>query len=57
MERGLARFTDRIIAVSEHVKRDLVTYQVAAADKIQVISLGLELDPFLESASHRGTFP
>jgi glycosyltransferase involved in cell wall biosynthesis len=56
MERGLARFTDRIIAVSEHVKRDLVTYQVAAADKIQVISLGLELDPFLESASHRGAF-
>jgi glycosyltransferase involved in cell wall biosynthesis len=56
MERGLACLTDCIITVSEHVKRDLVTYGVAAADRIQVISLGLELDPFLESGSYRGAF-
>jgi glycosyltransferase involved in cell wall biosynthesis len=45
MERGLARLTDCIITVSEQVKRDLVTYGVAAADRIEVLSLGLELDP------------
>ena len=38
------------------MKRDLVTYGVAAADRIQVISLGLELDPFLESGPYRGAF-
>jgi glycosyltransferase involved in cell wall biosynthesis len=56
MERGLAGLTDRIVTVSEQVKRDLVTYGVAAADHIQVISLGLELHPFLHSARYRGTF-
>ena len=56
MERGLACLTDRIITVSEQVKRDLVTYGVAAADHIQVISLGLELDPFLDSGRYRGAF-
>jgi glycosyltransferase involved in cell wall biosynthesis len=56
MERGLSRLTDRIIAVSEQVKGDLVTYGVAASDKIQVITLGLELDPFLNGAASRGAF-
>jgi glycosyltransferase involved in cell wall biosynthesis len=56
MERGLAGLTDRIVTVSEQVKRDLVTYGVAAADHIQVIPLGLELDPFLQSARYRGMF-
>ena len=56
MERGLACLTDRIITVSEQVKRDLVTYGVAAADHIQVISLGLELHPFLDSGRYRGVF-
>jgi glycosyltransferase involved in cell wall biosynthesis len=56
MERGLARLTDCIITVSEQVKRDLVTYGVAAADRIEVLSLGLELDPFLESGPYRGAF-
>ena len=53
MERGLTRLTDCIITVSEQVKRDLVTYGVAAADRIQVISLGLELDLFLQSGPYR----
>jgi glycosyltransferase involved in cell wall biosynthesis len=34
----------------------LVTYGVAAADNIRAISLGLELDPFLESSLCRGGF-
>jgi glycosyltransferase involved in cell wall biosynthesis len=56
MERRLACLTDRIIAVSENVKRDLVNYSVAGAEHIQVIPLGLELEPFLNSAAFRGAF-
>jgi glycosyltransferase involved in cell wall biosynthesis len=56
MERGLACLTDCIITVSEQVKRDLVTYGVATADRIEVISLGLELDPFLESGPYEERF-
>jgi glycosyltransferase involved in cell wall biosynthesis len=56
MERVLACLTDCIITVSGQVKRDLVTYGVTAADRIQVISLGLELDPFLDYGPYRGAF-
>jgi lipopolysaccharide/colanic/teichoic acid biosynthesis glycosyltransferase len=55
MERLLAHLSDRIIAVSEQVKQDLVRYGVAPPEKICVIPLGLELDPFLESGLHRGS--
>jgi glycosyltransferase involved in cell wall biosynthesis len=56
MERILARMTDRIIAVSEQVKHDLVTYSVAPAETILVVPLGLELEPFLDGSQSRGTF-
>jgi lipopolysaccharide/colanic/teichoic acid biosynthesis glycosyltransferase/glycosyltransferase involved in cell wall biosynthesis len=54
MERMLAHRSDRIIAVSEHVKQDLVRYDVAPPDKISVIPLGFDLRPFLDSGEHRG---
>ena len=54
MERLLAHCTDRIIAVSEQVKQDLVRYGVAPPEKISVIPLGFDLQPFLDSAGHRG---
>jgi lipopolysaccharide/colanic/teichoic acid biosynthesis glycosyltransferase/glycosyltransferase involved in cell wall biosynthesis len=54
MERLLARGTDRIIAVSEQVKQDLVRYDVAPPEKISVIPLGFDLQPFLDSGEHRG---
>jgi lipopolysaccharide/colanic/teichoic acid biosynthesis glycosyltransferase/glycosyltransferase involved in cell wall biosynthesis len=56
MERMLAGLSDRIIAVSEQVKQDLVRYGVARPEKICVIPLGLELDAFLDSQAHRGAF-
>jgi glycosyltransferase involved in cell wall biosynthesis len=56
MERILARVTDRIIAVSAQVKQDLVAYGVAPAEKILVVPLGLELEPFLDGSRSRGTF-
>jgi glycosyltransferase involved in cell wall biosynthesis len=56
MERVLGSLTDRIIAVSEQVKRDLVDYRVANPEKIGIIALGFELKPFLDGAVHRGSF-
>ena len=44
-ERLLSRFTDRIITVSESVKRDLVErYRICGAEKITVVPLGLDFD-------------
>jgi lipopolysaccharide/colanic/teichoic acid biosynthesis glycosyltransferase/glycosyltransferase involved in cell wall biosynthesis len=54
MERMLAHLSDRIIAVSEQVKQDLVRYGVAPPEKISVIPLGFDLRPFLDNAAHRG---
>lgn len=56
MERFLARFTDRIVAVSEQVRRELVELGVAPGNKIEVISLGLELEPFLTAEREAGKF-
>jgi glycosyltransferase involved in cell wall biosynthesis len=46
IERFLARFTDRLIAVSPEVRDDLVQLGVASADKFEVIPLGFDLSPF-----------
>jgi glycosyltransferase involved in cell wall biosynthesis len=56
MEQALAGITDRLVTVSEQVKGELVTHGVARAEKITVIPLGLDLDPFLNSQSHQGEF-
>jgi glycosyltransferase involved in cell wall biosynthesis len=53
-ERGLGLLSDRLVTVSEQVKRDLVRYHVAGAEKITVIPLGLDLEPFLAGAGQRG---
>ena len=53
IERFLARHTDQIVAISESQKRELAeVYRVAPAEKIAVIPLGFDLDPFL-SVNHR----
>lgn len=46
IERFLARFTDRLIAVSPEVRDDLVELGVASAEKFEVIPLGFDLSPF-----------
>ncbi len=48
IERFLAIFTSRIITVSESVKNQLVDLHIAAGNKIEVISLGLEIDKFFK---------
>jgi len=56
IEKYLARCSDRLVTVSEQVKRDLVSYGIARPEKIQVIPLGFDLDPFLKSQIHHGEF-
>ena len=56
MERALSYLTDCIIAVSDEVKSDLISYHVSPPEKIVVIPLGLELKPFLDCGAYRGAF-
>ncbi len=56
MERILSCLTDRLIAVSEQVKSDLISYHVAPPEKIVVIPLGLELKPFVDCDAYGGAF-
>ncbi|MBN3038405.1 MAG: glycosyltransferase family 4 protein [Candidatus Omnitrophica bacterium] len=48
IERFLALFTDRIIAVSERVKEDLLSFKIATPEKIVTVRLGLELEKYLK---------
>ncbi|MGC9329903.1 MAG: glycosyltransferase, partial [Candidatus Hinthialibacter sp.] len=48
LERLLARCCNRIIAVSEKCKEDLLRYKIGDPDKIMTIPLGLELHHFAE---------
>ena len=54
VERWLARFSDRLIAVGDEDKKDLLAYRIAPTHKIDVIPLGLELDHFIDSRKRRG---
>ena len=56
MERGLARITDCLVAVSPLVKEDLLAFRVAPPEKISVIPLGFDLDPFFKCRSLKGEF-
>jgi glycosyltransferase involved in cell wall biosynthesis len=56
LEHALARITDQLVTVSEQVKRELVTYGVALAEKIAVIPLGFDLQPLLNCQSQGGQF-
>jgi len=56
MECLMACLTSSIVAVSKQVKRDLVAYGVAPPEKIVVIPLGLDLEPFRRCKELRGEF-
>jgi glycosyltransferase involved in cell wall biosynthesis len=54
VERGLSRFTDCVVAISEAQRFDLVErYRVAPAHRVRMVPLGLELDRFRACASDR----
>ena len=54
MERGLALLSDRLIAVSDRVRDDLIAFGVAPAERFTVVPLGLDLDPMFTAGTHRG---
>ena len=54
IERWLARWTDRLLTVSEAVRRDLLTLRIGSPERLRVIPLGLDLDPFLRCEGLRG---
>jgi len=56
MEKSLAWFSHRLVTVSEQVKKELIAYGVARADRITVIPLGLDLEPYLHAETRRGEF-
>ena len=56
MERFLARFSDKLIAVSDRVRDDLVSLGIAPADRFVVVPLGLDLDPMFDASRNRGAF-
>lgn len=50
VERLLARFTDRIIVLSKEQALDIGTvYRVCPQEKIRIIPVGLDLDPFIQA--------
>jgi glycosyltransferase involved in cell wall biosynthesis len=53
IERLLARFSDRLIAVSSEVRDELVRLDVADQDRIEVVPLGFDLKPFDVTAAQR----
>lgn len=56
IERFLARFTDKVIVVSENVKTEIVDrMHVTSSDKCVVIPLGFDLDRFLACERLKGS--
>ncbi|HET7146257.1 MAG TPA: glycosyltransferase family 4 protein [Gaiellaceae bacterium] len=53
LERGLARWTTTLVAVSPEVRDDLVALGVAPAEKFAVVRLGIELDERVAAADVR----
>ena len=56
VEKVMARITDKNIAISDEIKRDLLAYGIANDEDIDVIPLGVDLDPFLVSGNSSGNF-
>jgi glycosyltransferase involved in cell wall biosynthesis len=53
IERVLARISDRLIAVSDEVRDELVAMDVAPASKFEVVPLGFDLSPFQVGTDER----
>ncbi len=54
IERWLAARTDRIIAVSEQVRREVLSLGIGTPDRVSVVPLGIELEPFLRLQGEGG---
>jgi len=56
MEQGLGLISDRLIAISPAVKKDLVQLGIAPEQKIAIVPLGLDLTAFIRSSVAKGSF-
>lgn len=58
VERWLGRRTDRLIAVSPAIREELLKRAIGSPERIRVIPLGLQLEPFaaMEPAASSGAF-
>lgn len=56
IERGLARRTDALVAVSHEVRDDLLALGIGRPDQFHVIPLGLDLGPYLAIEEPGGKF-
>ncbi len=57
IEKSLAKVTDRIIAISQSQKKELVDhYKIDRSDKIAIINLGFDLTPFEDAWRLKGKF-
>jgi glycosyltransferase involved in cell wall biosynthesis len=57
IERALAGHTDRIIAVSERQRWELVhRFRIAGEEKVVTVPLGFELEPFLDANADGASF-
>lgn len=54
IERALGRLTDRIVAVGEDQRQELIGYGIAPPNKLVALPLGLELEPFLHAEQEHG---
>jgi glycosyltransferase involved in cell wall biosynthesis len=54
IERLLGQLSDRIIAVGEQQRRELIGYRVAPPEKIVSIPLGLQIEAMLDAERERG---
>lgn len=54
VERLLAMLTTRVIALSEGQRQELLALKIGSEEKLAVLPLGLELDPFLGCAAKSG---
>jgi glycosyltransferase involved in cell wall biosynthesis len=54
IEKLLARATDRIVTLSPALKTDLVGMHIAPPEKIDIVPLGMDLEPLIRGAERRG---
>lgn len=56
IERALARWTDRLLAVSESVRAEILGLGIGCPERFTVVPLGLDLDRFVGADTRRGEF-
>jgi glycosyltransferase involved in cell wall biosynthesis len=54
IERWLAPYTDRLLTVSDRVRRELLDLGIGSPERLLVVPLGLDLDRFLTCENFRG---